>query len=861
MNYGRAGVEREREALQATASRAGNRIGLIAMRVILFMLVAACVAALCLGIGAYQGIIDDSPQITDANIMPLGYASFVYDQNGTQIQKLNSVEGNRVSISFRDIPVDMQHAIVAIEDSRFYEHNGVDPHGMIRALLVAVQSGLSRTEGASTITQQLLKNNVFTDWMRETRLSGIKRKLQEQYLAVQLEESLAQAGEDPKQVILENYLNTVNFGSGAYGVQTAAQTYFGKDAKDLSLSECAVLAAIPQNPSQYNPRIYPEDNADRMHTVLDYMLDQGYITREAHDEAMADPVYDRVLDEDETTASQSEIYSYFIDELIEQVKEGLMREKGYSEVQATNAIYNGGLKIYSTEDPAIQSILEEEFRNQANFPADSKVGLDWALTVDHADGSRQNYSREMMQSWYWENGDENFTLNFASEAAAQSAVDTYKAAIVGRTDEIVAERISFIPQPQACMTVIDQATGQVKGIVGGRGEKVGSLTLNRATGSYRQPGNIFMIPSTYAPALDLNRINLATRVTDEEFFYQSSAPVHNETEEHAGNMRVRQAIATSNNVIAVKTLTNLSPQLGLQYLKKLGITTLVDDPEGDVQQMLAIGNVSRGVNNLELTAAFAAIANGGAYREPIFYTRVTDRVGNVVLENNQLPSRVFKDSTCYLLTSALQDAVREGTAAPYQLSNPAIAVAGKTGTNGNHVDQTFVGYTPYYTAGIWTGFDTNTELPESNRAYISKLWTNVMNRVHRDLAAATFRPPTGIVEATICADSGLLAGRGCQTTTEIFAAGSVPASTCTEHTPRPTPIPTPKPTATPTPTPEGDGQNGQQQDGQTPAENPQPDGGENPAAEQNPEQPAEQPADGGAGDGSGEGSGEGTGEG
>ena len=793
MNYGRSGVEQQRDALQATAARTGNRIGVILLRVVLFLVVAAAVGVLFLGIGAYRGIIDDSPQITDANIMPLGYASFVYDQNGKEIQKLNSVEGNRVSISFADIPVNMQHAIVAIEDARFYEHNGVDPHGMIRAIIVAVRSGFSRSEGASTITQQLLKNNVFTGWMDETRINRIKRKLQEQYLAVQLEESLLEAGEDPKQVILENYLNTVNFGSGAYGVQTAAQTYFGKDAKDLTLSECAVLAAIPQNPSQYNPKIYPEDNKYRMHTVLDYMLEQNYITKEAHDEALADPVYDRMQEANTTAASQSEIYSYFIDELIEQVKDGLMREKGYSEVQANNAIYNGGLKIYSTEDHNIQTILEEEFQNESNFPSDSKIGLDWAITVDYSDGTRQNYSREMMRTWFRENGNKDFDLNFSSEAEAQAAIDAYKESIIGRNDVIVAERTSFIPQPQACMTVIDQATGQVKGIVGGRGEKVGSLTLNRATDSFRQPGATFMITSTYGPALDLNKLNLATRVTDEEYFYQNSAPVHNMDHEHHGDMRVRQAIVESNNVIAVKTLTNLTPSTALKYLRNLGFTSLVDDREGDLNQMIALGTLSRGVHNIELTSAYAAIANGGLYQAPTFYTKVTDRVGNVLLENHTTPKRVFKETTAYLLTSAMQDSIRNGTGIGYQLYNLGMDVAGKTGANGDYTDLTFVGYTPYYTAGIWTGFDTNTELPETDRAYLQLLWVNVMNRIHSSLTPASFTRPDGIVQVSVCSESGLLPGVGCTGTSELFASGSVPTSTCTEHAPRPTPIPTPVP--------------------------------------------------------------------
>jgi len=525
MDLGKAGVIAEGEALESSAPRVGYRVVVVLLRALLIAFLSFIILGICMAAGAYRGIIDDTPEISDANIMPMGFASFIYDRDGNEVRKLNSVNGNRVSVSLDEIPLNMQHAIVAIEDSRFYEHNGVDPHGMIRAVIVALSSGFSRSEGASTITQQLLKNNVFTGWMTETKTQRIERKIQEQYLAVELEKSLREAGEDPKAVILENYLNTVNFGNGAYGVQTAAQTYFGKNARDLTLSECAVLAAIPQNPSQFNPILYPEENASRMHTVLEYMLEQNYITQDEYNEAMSDNVYDRIKENSASVSTEEEVYSYFVDELISQVKQDLMAQKGYTEAQANSAIYSGGLKIYSTEDPAVQSVMESEFTNPDNFPEGSEVGLDWALTVDKADGSRVNYSREMLQTYFQEQGDENFDLNFSSQEEAQSYVDQYKAAVVGEGDTIVAERISFVPEPQACMTVIDQSTGEVRGIVGGRGEKTGSLTLDRATDSERQPGSTFKILSTYGPALERGEITLATTETDDQFNYSDGQEV------------------------------------------------------------------------------------------------------------------------------------------------------------------------------------------------------------------------------------------------------------------------------------------------------------------------------------------------
>ena len=250
MNYGREGIERKKEYLESKGVKIGSWTGVTALRVLVVAVIIFVGIVIALLVGAYNGIIDTAPSVSDVNIMPNGYATFVYDADGNQMQKLSSAEGNRISVSIKDIPINMQHAIVAIEDMRFYQHNGVDPVGMIRASVAAFASGFERTEGASTITQQLLKNNVFTDWMTENRTERIKRKLQEQYLATELESALTAQGADAKSVILENYLNTVNFGAGTYGIQAASLKYFGKNSKDLTLSECAVLAAIPQNPTK-----------------------------------------------------------------------------------------------------------------------------------------------------------------------------------------------------------------------------------------------------------------------------------------------------------------------------------------------------------------------------------------------------------------------------------------------------------------------------------------------------------------------------------------------------------------------------------------------------------------------------------
>lgn len=469
MHFGKSHLEDKREDLQSHYGKIEKTAGVTALRIAFCLLLVVLVCGAGLVIGAVRGVIDSAPDISEANIMPLGNASFIYDADGNQVQKLTGAQGNRVSISIEEIPLDMQHAIVAVEDARFYEHNGIDPSGIIRAFVVGVSHGFHFTEGASTITQQLLKNNVFTDWMEETRMQSFKRKIQEQYLALKLEKTLTAEGENAKDVILENYLNTINLGSGCYGVQTAAQTYFGKDAKDLTLSECAVLAAIPKAPTAYNPKNHPEKNQQRRDKILNNMKEQGYITEEEYTIAMNDNVYDRIAMHTQSQA-ESAPYSYFIDEVITNLINDLMVQKGYTEVQAKNVVYSGGLKIYTTQDSYMQSILDTEFQNPENFPANTQIGLDWALTVEQADGEVQNYSKEMLQL-YFRNSDPNFDLLFDSQEEAQSYIDQYKAAIMQEGDTIVAERSSFTPQPQACMTVMDQRTGYVKAIVGGRGEK------------------------------------------------------------------------------------------------------------------------------------------------------------------------------------------------------------------------------------------------------------------------------------------------------------------------------------------------------------------------------------------------------
>lgn len=784
MNYGKKSTAKKRTALISRSSMMGKRAHVSFIRILFISLITLCVIAGCLGIGAYKGVIDNTPDVDSVDIMPLGYASFLYDDQGNQIRKLAAPSSNRLPVSIEQIPLDLQHAVVAIEDERFYEHNGIDVKGILRAGMKAITTG-NLSEGASTITQQLLKNNVFTDWTNEsTQLERFTRKFQEQYLAVQVEKKI-----NDKSVILENYLNTINLGAGAYGVQAAARQYFNKDVWDLNLSECATLAGITQNPSKFNPILNPKDNAKRRKEVLQHMLDQNYISQEQYEEALNDDVYSRIRAAQEYTSStKNTVYTYFEDELTDQVISDLMNIKGYTKTQARNMLYSGGLKIMTTQDPAIQAILDEEYADPANYPEYIQYDLDYALTVTDPDGNEVNYSKEMMKL-YFQNEDPEFDLLFDSPEEGQTYVDRYKADILSDGSKVVAERINFAPQPQSSMSVIDQHTGYVKAIVGGRGEKTASLTLNRAADTTRQPGSTFKIVSTYAPALNEKGMSLATTFEDEPYEYPNGAPVNNANRSYNGTTTIRQAIQNSVNVVAVKCLEEVTPELGLKYLDNFGFTTLAHGTEADMDAngnvwsdanlATALGGITNGVTNVELCASYAAIANGGNYIKPIYYTKILDHNGNVLIENTSAERSVIKESTAFLLTSAMEDVVKYGTGTACQLDN--MAVAGKTGTTEAYNDLWFVGFTPYYTCAVWSGYDNNEKLPDYARNFHKNLWRKVMTRIHEGLAYKDFEKPSSVEEISVCEETGLLPREGCSVITEYFDVGTMPTDYCDQH--------------------------------------------------------------------------------
>lgn len=547
--------------------------------------------------------------------------TIVFDEMGKEVATLNRGQSG-IRVSYNQIPKDLINAFVAIEDERFWYHNGIDIKRIIGAFIHNLQRG-SLSEGASTITQQLVRNKLL---MFE---KSFKRKIQEQYLAVQLEKRLT------KQQILEEYLNTINLGNGAYGVQAAAYTYFGKDVSKLSLAECALIAGITKNPSYYNPFKFPEHAKKRQELVLKKMLELGYITEKQYYQAINQKL---VYAKNSSRNLLPYKHPYFVDSVIDEAIEILQRQKGITKEEAEDLVYGGGLKIYTTLDCSIQSAMEQVFSNSRYMP-----------TV----------------RYYDKNG---------------------------------------IPQPQAAAVLIDFRTGAVKGIMGGRGNISAVRVFNRATMSVRQPGSAIKPIAVYALALERG-YSPWSLVLDAPFSIDGYAPKNwytNKTgySSYKGYMTLKQALVWSANVPAVKLAYKLGVQNVYENLKNFGFTTLTEEDKNNLS--IAIGGFTYGVKPIELTAAFAAVANGGVYKKPHFITKIEDRYGNTIYENTDEGRRVMEEKNAQLLTDMLQSVVKTGITIGTSFDYP---VAGKTGTTDDNKDRWFVGYTPDYALGVWVGED------------------------------------------------------------------------------------------------------------------------------------------------------------
>ena len=781
MSYSRFEIEEKQRKYGSVSRKLGSKVLIWIVRIFMVAVVALAVTGGYLMYGSVKGIIDKAPEINSVNVMPTGFQTYFYNVKGKKIRTIVGAGANRIYKKLKDIPKTVQEAFIAIEDERFYEHGGIDVRGAFRAGFVALLSGGSKKQGASTLTQQLLKNQVFAGGEEETIMAAIERKIQEQYLAIQLEHVYS------KDQILEYYLNTINLGQNTLGVQTAALRYFNKSVSKLTLSEASVIAAITKNPTGNNPITHPEENAARRKSVLNNMKRLGFITEKQLKEAESDDVYARIKAVNKEIKVDTTVNSYYVDATIGQVVEDLVNEKGYTVTQAYNLLYSGGLKIYTYQDPDIQKICNTETANEKYFAGmPSKWKLSYALSIQGKNGKTYNYSEGHIQQMF-----KLDSMMFNKKGGADQYIKQFKKAKLKGGGEVIGERSEYTIEPQISATVMNQKSGAVSAIVGGRGAKTGNLTLNRATDSTRQPGSLFKVLSTYLPALDTAGYTLASVQDDGEYFYpNSNKEVRNWWgDSHEGLSTYRRGIYRSMNVVTVKALEAIGLTTALAYLKALGISTLSEDDNGFA---VALGGLSKGATNLEITGAYAAIANNGIYIKPSFYSKVLDHDGNVILEHKKVARQVMKDSTAFLLTDAMHDTLTRTDATAYRarLANASMGQAAKTGSSSWDNDLWISGYTPYYTCTVWLGYDEQT----SQIGYELRhhpIWKAIMDgiNVKKKLKTKQFKKPDSVTTATICTKSGKLAvpglcdhaAGGSTVKTEYFAVGTVQKESCDVH--------------------------------------------------------------------------------
>ena len=682
--------------------------------VVLFLLL--CVIGAGVVAALFFGVFGDDFEITKEDLVISASNSKIVDQNGKVIADLSGDEKRKI-ITLDQMAEYLPKAYVAIEDERFYEHDGVDFKRTGGAIIGKIFGNSSY--GGSTITQQLVKNITKDDEV--SGIEGIMRKVKEWAKAYQVERMIS------KSQILELYLNILYVGGegNLHGVELGAEYYFNKSAKDLDLAECSFLAGINSSPNYYNPyKLYSDTDTKEARderiktkclTVLSKMKELGYIEKnEDYDKAVAKVEKGLTFKKSETSGGT--VYSYHTDAVINQVIEQVMEEKNVGREIAENYVYGSGLTIYSTVDTKIQETMEKEFAKTSTYQRTSK-----------ATGAKT----------------------------------------------------------QAGMAVIDYKTGNVLGVAGELGTKKESRELRRATQSYRQTGSVMKPISVIAPGLESKVIQASTVYDDASTAFGNYKP-KNYNSFH-GLVSIRDFIRTSQNIPAVKIMKELTPSKSIDYLRKMGITTLYKSGESDLYNdeglPLAIGGLSHGISPLEMAVAYGTIANGGECVTPTFYTKVEDANGNVVMTPNQTRTRAISKQNAYLTTSILQEPLKSGGTATY-CAISGIDVAAKTGTTDDEKDRWLCGFTPYYAAACWYGYDKPEHVDYIGGATTNPagdLWDSVMTSIHKGKKSARFTKPDGIVTAKVCKVSGCLAESGCKSTyTEMFTKDNMPPK-CEGH--------------------------------------------------------------------------------
>lgn len=786
MNFSKQSVIKRQNKLTSKTQRYHRRFFIEIFKIILALVVLVILVCAGAGFGMMKGILDNSPDISSISIKPKGFKTVIYDQNGNERNTLSTINSNRVYVYYDDIPDQVKNAFISIEDERFWKHNGIDMRGIFRAVVKDVVAR-DFSEGASTITQQLIKNHVFNVGMDETtKLQSIERKVQEQYLAIDLEKAYT------KEQILESYLNTIYLGQGVNGIEAAANRYFDKSVKDLTISEISVIAGITKNPYQYDPVVFPKDNDERRKTVLYKMHELGYITDKEYEQAKNDNVYERIKKVEEKNEENFEYNSFYTDALMNALCEDFVKLYDMSEAEAFDEIYTGGYSVYSVQDYGMQEIVDTVVNDPDYYPESESVALEYKLTLLDRDGeTTYNYDTNTLLNYY-RNLNEDYTYNniYNSEEDARIAANNYKEAMINEDHAtFVSEELKTTVQPQASFTVIEQSTGYIKAMSGGRGEKRENLGFNRATDALRQPGSTFKVLAAFLPYIDTEG-GLGSCFMDQEYNYENGDPVRNWYGGYRGPSSLRDAIRDSMNIIAVQTITAVDPHVAYEYLQKQGFTTIVDkeigadgDVYSDIQQATALGGLTHGVTNLEITAAYAGIANMGTYIKPVYYSKVYDHDGKVVIDNTNPKSRsheMCKPTTAYQLIDAMKDVISSGTGTYAQMTT-GIQCAGKTGTTSNSYDLWFCGMTPYLTSSVWFGYDSQIE--ESTNSH-KTMWRDINDQIAEKYGHSTeadWEEPSGLTKATVCKMTGLLPVDGCPTCTDYFEEGHVPEKRCKGH--------------------------------------------------------------------------------
>lgn len=693
-----------------------------AWKVILLVLVLAILIAAGAVGGIVLAYVNTAPQISKDSFTNLAQTTKIYDKDGNFIDSLHQVE-NRTYVPLPKIKKYTQDAFIAIEDERFREHFGIDIKRIVGATIADLKAG-SFAQGASTITQQLIKNTVFTNEKK------LKRKIQEAYLAIKIERELS------KDQILEYYLNTIHLGGSAYGIQAAAEYYFNKDVDQLTIAESALIAGINQSPSRYNPYLNedtPDVYKDRAVVVLSKMLEHNMISKEEFETAKAEIAKMNSSSFTKRTDNTTLKYQWFIEAAVDSVESDLKEKYNYTDEEITQKMFTGGLKIYTTIDPKIQDVVDRVANDDKYYP---KLKSDIA-------------------TW-------------------------------GKDKTI---------QPQIGVVIDDYKTGEVRAILGGRGEQP-LKSQNRATTVNRQPGSSMKPLAVYGPAFDMG-YSPATVLDDSPFTPEMAAAAgwggegpQNFNKKYSGFYTLRDSIKESKNVIAVKLMLKIGPSKSIEYLKKFGLSSLVTTPDKngntDVVPAIALGGLTNGVTPLEMAAAYGTFGNDGKYTSPILYTKVLDSDGTVLLEKSPEKHKVISPQAAYLMIDTMKGVIRGGTGSRANMGN--IPAAGKTGTTNESADAYFAGLTAYYSGAIWMGHDKPSQKLPLTSGETAQMWGDIMKEIHKDLPIKDFTRPSGIVTATVCRDSGKLPTelcandpRGSREITDMFIEGTVPTESCDIH--------------------------------------------------------------------------------